>query len=199
MSSQALIDKIIRTAEGEAELITDEIIKRAGESERIILGKVDAECAEIRKAAEEKAAQIKRTSALLSELDARKAALRAKRDVMDRAYGEAFDRLVSLDTEKRIPFIRSLILKYAPDSVITLTLTEVDRRYFDEASVRSIEKELADKFGRTSRITVSEKPAKFKGGVFMESAISDVDASFEAIFEELRRGTEAEVSRILFD
>ena len=199
MSSQALIDKIIRTAESEAELITDEILKRAGESERIILGKADAECADIRKAAEEKAAQIKRTSALLSELDARKAALRAKRDVMDRAYGEAFDRLVSLDTEKRIPFIRSLIIRYAPDSVITLTLTEVDRRYFDVAYVGSIEKELADKFGRTARITVSEKPAKFKGGVFMESAVSDVDASFEAIFEELRRGTEAEVSRILFD
>jgi vacuolar-type H+-ATPase subunit E/Vma4 len=32
----------------------------------------------------------------------------------------------------------------------------------------------------------------------MESASSDVDASFEALFEELRRDTEAEVSRILF-
>lgn len=198
MSSQALIDKIIRTAEGEAELITDEILKRAGESERIILGKADAECAGIAKAADEKAAQIKRTSALLCELDARKAALHAKREVMDEAYREAFERLAALPTEKRIPFLRALIVKYAPDPVITITLTEVDGRYFDEASVRSIEKELADKFGKTARITVSDKPAKFKGGVFMESAVSDVDASFEALFDDIRRGTEAEVSRILF-
>lgn len=198
MSTQALIDKIIRTAEGEAEVITDEILKRAGEAERIILGKADAECAEITKAAEEKAAQIKRTSALLSELEARKAALHAKREIMDEAYASAFGRLAMLDTEKRIPFIRALIVKYAPDPVVTLTLTEVDRRYFDEAAVGSLEAELSGKFGKPSRITVSDKPAKFKGGVFMESASSDVDASFEALFEELRRDTEAEVSRILF-
>ena len=198
MSSQALIDKIIRTAEVEAEMITDEIIKRAGEVEQIILSKSEAECSEITAAAEDKADQIMRTSSLLSELDARKAALHAKREVMDEAYGKAFDRIVALEPEQRIEFIRGLIVKYAPAPVITLTLTKEDRAFFDAGSVSSLERELSDKFGKSARISISDKPAKFKGGVFMESEVSDADASFEALFSELRRGTEAEVSRILF-
>ena len=198
MSSQALIDKIIRTAEGEAELITDEIIKRAGEVEQIILSKADAECSEILKSAGEKADQITRTSSLLSELDARKAALHAKREVMDEAYGKAFDRLVSLEPGKRIKFIRGLIIKYAPAPEVTLTLTKEDKEYFDAEAVTSIESELSGKFGKPARVTVSGKPAKFKGGVFMESEVSDADASFEALFADLRNGTEAEISRILF-
>lgn len=198
MSSQALIDKIIRTAEGEAELITDEILKRAGQSEQIILSKADAECSEILKAAEEKAARITRTSALISELDARKAALHAKREVMDEAYAKAFDRLCGLQPEKRVAFIRKLILKYAPAPEITLTLTKDDAPYFDAQTVAAIERELSDKFGKSSAVKVSGKAGKFRGGVFMESKVCDVDASFEALFEELRRGTEAEVSRILF-
>ncbi len=198
MSSQALIDKIIRTAEGEAELITDEIIKRAGEVEQIILSKADAECSEILKAAKEKADQITRTSSLLSELDARKSALHAKREVMDEAYGKAFDRLVSLEPGKRIKFIRGLIIKYAPAPEVTLTVTKEDREYFDAETVRSIESELSDRFGKPAAVKVSDKPAKFKGGVFMESEVSDADASFEALFSDLRNGTEAEVSRILF-
>lgn len=198
MSSQALIDKIITTAENEAELITVEMLKRAGEVESIILSKSDAECSEIIKSAEDKAGQIRKTSALLSELDARKAALHAKREVMDEAYGKAFERLAALEPEKRTSFIRGLIIKNAPSPVITLTLTDGDRRYFGAEVLASLERDLSDKFGKEARVTVSDRPAEFRGGAFIESAVCDVDVSFEALFEELRRDTEAEVCRILF-
>lgn len=198
MSSKALTDKILRTAEGEAEAITAEILKRAGENERLILSKADAECKLTTDAAEEKAEQIKRTASLMAELDARKAQLHAKREVADEAYKKAFEKLLGLPDGKRYEFICGLIKKYAPAPVITVTLAEGDKRLFEDGSLSELEAALSLRFDAPSKITVSDKPAKFRGGVFMESDISDVDASFEALFEELKRETEAKVSRILF-
>ena len=83
MSSQALIDKILKTAEEEAEQITDDIIQRAAENEKLMLSKAEAECARIKKESDEKCAQIKRISELNSNLEARKARLHARRALLE--------------------------------------------------------------------------------------------------------------------
>ena len=113
MSSQALIDKIIKTAEAEAEQITDEILRRAADNEKTMLEKASAEVARINKESDEKCAQVKRISELTSGLEARKARLHARRTVLEEAFSEAYGMMLSLPDEKRLEYIKMLIVLFS--------------------------------------------------------------------------------------
>ena len=122
MSQQALIDKIIKAAEKEAEEITNEILARAADNEKLSLSKAESDCAAIKKAAEEKCAQIKRTSELTSSLTARKAKLHARRQIMAYLYDvpepkkadESKSEYKERTKDNAHPVVEKLFREYAP-------------------------------------------------------------------------------------
>lgn len=193
MSSQALIDKIIKTAEAEAEQITDEILRRAADNEKTMLEKASAEVARINKESDEKCAQVKRISELTSGLEARKARLHARRTVLEEAFSEAYGMMLSLPDEKRLEYIKKLIVKYAPAKSLTVKVSEKDLALFDEKARSDIKAALGD----NADITF-EADKKIKGGAYLISKLSDVDATLDAVFEELHDKYEAEADLILF-
>lgn len=197
MSSKALTDKIIRTAQDEAEQITEDAIRRAAESEKIIIGKAETECGSIAEQAKEKAALNIRTAELMSGLDARKAALHARREVIDRAYKEAARLLVNLPDADRLALIKKLIIKYAPEPRFTITLASADSGLLNARDIAQLQAELSGKFGE-AEISLAEPSADFCGGVYMTGEKTDVDATYEAIFAELHESCESEVADILF-
>ncbi|MBO4422626.1 MAG: V-type ATP synthase subunit E [Clostridia bacterium] len=196
MSSQALIDKIISAAEAEAEQITNEILRRAGENEKLMLDKADADCSGIAAAANEKSEQIKRIAELTSGLEARKARLHARRTVLDEAFGAAYKKVLELDGDKRSDFIRSLIVKYSPSNDVRVLLSEADLPVA-EGMKAELEAALSEKFGAPANVCF-KADAKIDGGVYMSSERSDVDATLGAIFGELRERYEAEADAVLF-
>ena len=193
MSSQALIDKIIKTAEAEAEQITDEILRRAADNEKTMLDKAEAEVARINKVSDEKCAQIKRISELTSGLQARKAKLHARRTVLEEAFAEAYKMILSQPDQKRLEYIKKLIIKYAPDKKLTVKVAENDLPLLDEKAKADIKEAL----GADAELTF-EADKKIKGGVYLISELSDVDATLDSIFEELHDKYEAEADMILF-
>ena len=193
MSSQALIDKIIKTAEAEAEQITDEIIRRAADNEKTMIDKAEAEVARIKKESDEKCAQIKRISSLTSGLEARKARLHARRTVLEEAFDCAYQMMLSQPDETRLDYIKKLIAKYAPSSKLTVYLSEKDLLLIDEKAKADIKASL----GNDADVRFNADK-KIKGGVYLCSELSDVDATLDAVFEELHDKYEAEADRILF-
>lgn len=193
MSSQALIDKIIKTAEAEAEQITDDILGRAAANEKSTLDKAEAEVARIKKESDEKCREIKRIAELTSGLDKRKARLHARRAVLDEAFSDAYNRMLSLPNEKRLEYIKKLIIKYAPAKKLTALVSENDLPLMDGKA----ETDIISSLGADADIEfVSDK--NIKGGVYLKSELSDVDATLDAIFEELRVKYEAKADAALF-
>ncbi len=196
MSTNALIEKIMKTAEAEAEQITNEIMLRAAENEKLSLSKADEDCAAAYKVAEEKCAQIKRTAELTSGLSGRKAKLHAHRELLDEAFSEAYDRIKNADDGFRLSFIENMIVKYAQDAKITASVAEKDLSLIT-AKKAEIEAALTGKFGKASSVEfVSD--AKIPGGVYMSSLLCDVDCTLDSVFEELRGKYEAEADKLLF-
>lgn len=193
MSSQALIDKILETANSEAEQITDEIIQRAAENEKTMLEKAEAEVARIKKDSAEKCAQIKRISELTSGLEARKARLHARRTVLEEAFDQAYNAMLSQPDDKRLEYIKKLIKKYAPSPRLTVRLSEKDLPLIDKTAEADIKAAL----GADADVRF-EADKTVKGGVYLSSQLSDVDATLDQIFDELHDRYEAEADRILF-
>lgn len=192
MSSQALIDKILKTAEAEAEQITDEILRRAGENEKLILSRAAADCEATAKEAAAKCEQIKRISELTSGLAARKARLHARRELLDEAFGQAYSKVMSLPDEKRRAYILKLIGKYAPAQTVGARVAKRDLPLFDGESF-----ETASADGGKISVSLCADDG-IKGGVYMTSADADVDCTIDAIFAELREKYEAEADRMMF-
>ena len=193
MSSQALIDKILKTAEEEAEQITDDIIQRAAENEKLMLSKAEAECARIKKESDEKCAQIKRISELNSNLEARKARLHARRALLDEAFASAYGMMLALPDEKRLEYVKKLIIKYAPSPKLAVRISEKDLPLIDDSAKAEIKAAL----GAGAEISF-EADNNIPGGVYLCSELSDVDATLDAIFEELHEKYEAEADRMMF-
>jgi vacuolar-type H+-ATPase subunit E/Vma4 len=189
MSSQALIDKIIKTAENEAEQITDEILKRAGENEKLTLDKAAADVAAIKKRSDEKCAQIKRIAGLTSGLEARKARLHARREVIDSAFDKAYKKMTEQPDNERAAFLKRIIEKYAPAGCKSISVAEADLPL-----CKDLQKELPESLSGAA----FEADGRISGGAYMKSDECDVDATLDAVFEELREKYEAEADKLLF-
>ena len=182
MSSQALIDKILVQADAEAEQITDEILRRAGENEKLTLERAAAECKTTESDSERECAQILRIAELNSGLQSRKALLHARRELLDEAFGRAYRKVLSLKGAERVSFLCGLIKKHAPAKTFTACVSPEDAAALAEA-VPGLD------------VRASED---IKCGVYMISDDADVDCTVDAIFEELREKYEAQADAIMY-
>ncbi len=192
MSSQALIDKIMKTAENEAEQITNDILRRAGENEKLIFDRVNAEKDAILKESQARCEQIKKIAHLTSGLAARKARLHTRRELLDLAFGQAYSDMLALPDDKRRSYIERLAAKYAPADKITARVSKKDLPLFDNGVLTV---NTAD--GRTVIAALSEDE-HIKGGIYMSSPEADTDCTLDSVFAELREKYEAEADRIMF-
>lgn len=196
--SQALIDKILKTAHTEAEEIEKEAMKRAAASENVILKRGTERADAVLKTAEQDAAQEIKTANLMCELEKRKAVLKTKRDIISTVYDKAFDKLCALSTEEKTEFLYSVITKNAPESVITLTVPASEKQIYTPAFIKRLEDGISERMSAEAKVTLSDTPADFKGGVLMTGEKCDVDASFEQIMSDARDLYENDISEMLF-
>ena len=101
--------------------------------------------------------------------------------------------MLGLPDEKRLDYIKKLIAKYAPSPKLTVLLSEKDLPLIDEKAKADIKASL----GAGAEVSF-EADKKIPGGVYLCSELSDVDATLDAVFEELHDKYEAEADRIMF-
>lgn len=122
-----------------------------------------------------------------AELTARKDLLAGKRGLIDRAYGEAYARIRSLDGEKRRGLLKKLLLREC----------EGNERVDPAAKDRALIGELIGEVGY-SGLTLGGNDPDITDGFTLVGPNYRKNCSFAALMEEVRQLTESEAAAKLF-
>lgn len=185
---QAIIDRIISSAQAQAKSIVDEALKNAENVNNAAKEKVrdlSAEQKEITKTDAENLVVRRQT---VARLDANKLLLGARRDVINGIYEKALDILCALPESDYVAFIEKLLVKYAESGDVVIFSSAC--RFTDKLKKLSV---IANK-----NLKISEKSGAFSGGLILESGICDKNLTFEAILSEERERGEGSISEELF-
>ena len=188
------IENIIARISEEAEKSAAQIIRRAEEEARAITeeykAKSDAIKREIsergQKTADERMARISGAG----ELDARKAALARKQELISDAFEAAVKKLESLDDAERVKVLVRLALSAADGGPGEIILSKRDSA--------SIGEKVLSGCSENKNITLSDETREIGGGLILRTGKAEVNCSFRALAFELRDELSIAVADILF-
>ena len=202
MGAEAIIEKIRKNAAEEAASLRKQGEERAAAAEKQIIDAASAE-EEILRNAKAAAADLERREQLMTGLETRKNTLASRREVIDEAFQKALSDLCALPEERWAALIRRIVLEAAETGRETLLVPEADlsryRKPFagDTSMLEQLNAALKEK-GLAGELTLSETPAKIRGGVLLSGEKYDVNGSFEMLLSLVREDCEREIYHILY-
>lgn len=194
-----------------AESILERIDQGSRETTAGILREAQAKAEAIRKASEEKIAagrenalEQARLEALalddrmrrMALLDARKAMLAVKREVLDEAFTSALKKMEAMSDEQARAFGLALLLEAAHGDETLETgdaIAWCDQSFVDEANAA------LQAVGRLGTITLSSQTRRVSSGFVLIRGGMEINCSFAAALESRRTDLEAEVAGLLFE
>lgn len=193
--AEALLSRILADAEQEGEKLMAEA---NAEAEKIKLSS-EKNCQALIDEAEKKAEIIRadtleksRTNAALA---ARKNTLKAKRELLDRAFELAYSRMINTTGEKRNALIERLI-KTEAEGGETVIPSKADLDAV-KAAAESVNKELLAK-GKQA-LTVAEPDDGIEAGFILKAKAYEKNCSFSALLTRVRAEEESNAAKILFN
>ncbi len=179
--AQAEIDRVLGEARAEAEKITAKYKAQA-----------DAEAADLdaknRKAAAEREERLAGTA----QMEARKAALAAKQEMVEKAYELALQKLCSLPEEKYTAVLAELLIQASSSGKEEVIFSEADRRKVGKAAVEKANKDSGKK------LTLSGETRPIQGGFILRSENVEVNCAFDTLVRLQKAETAGEVVKKLF-
>lgn len=179
--AQAEIDRVLGEARAEAEKITAKYKAQA-----------DAEAAELdtknRKAAAEREERLAGTA----QMEARKAALAAKQEMVEQAYELALKKLRSLPKDKYTAVLADLLVQASSTGTEEVIFSDKDRREVGQAAVDKANKDGGKK------LTLSGETRSIQGGFILRSENVEVNCAFDTLVRLQRADTAGEVVKKLF-
>jgi len=175
------------------EKIKEEILEKAASAEKEILAEASKKVDEIKKDSSEKIKavqqefnhrlsiekkQIESKEVSLANLESQKLEFETKKEILDKVYKEAFDKIKRMSKKDRSPLIKSLLDKASKEiDVAAVYVNDIDKEFVDESASLDTE-----------------------GGVICETKDGNVriDYTFKTLFEDLKEKTIKEVSKLLF-
>ena len=203
MGAEAIIEKIRKNAAEEAASLRKQGEERAAAAEKQIIDAASAEAEEILRNAKAAAADLERREQLMTGLETRKNTLASRREVIDEAFQKALSDLCALPEERWAALIRRIVLESAETGRETLLVPEADlsryRKPFagDVSMLEQLNAALKEQ-GLAGELTLSETPAKIRGGVLLSGEKYDVNVSFEMLLSLVREDCEREIYHILY-
>lgn len=193
------IDKILNEIKSDAEKEAAEIISAAEKAAEEKKAKAKAQCDEYTAAADEKLArkleeENKKTESQCEQLEKLKM-LKTKQEIIEGVLDKAKERLVNQSDDKYFENIYVLIKKYvqAEDGTLLLNAKDLDRKPADfDKEVTTIAKDCG------GTLELSETAADIDGGFIIKYGNIEINASFDAIFEENKDELIDKVNGILF-
>lgn len=191
MSKEAIIDKILADASNKA----NSFVAQQQEKADAILAEAAAECRDYLYRSQSEAAQaandVLARSKAVAELDAKKLLLKAKRELLDRVFTRALEKLVSLDAKKRKKLLTGMLQQAEDGDVITASINEKD----------IITPAVIEKFAKSKKISLSLNPeyGDFAGGLILSGGGVDKNLTYEMEIANLRDSLETEVAKQLFE
>ncbi len=191
MEKKNLTDYIVSKGKEEAKQIKAEADKAALKVERDILNKAEEEAKRIILSASTEADYKVSTLEMTQEIERRKALLRAKSEVINEVFQQAYQKIKNLPDKEFLSLIISLIKKekYSGNEEIMVNKEEFNKY---EALIPKINQELKTEF------KLSKKPALIDSGFLMVGKYYDLNFDFMELINEVRREYESKLSEELF-
>jgi V/A-type H+-transporting ATPase subunit E len=126
----------------------------------------------------------------IAMLEVRKWILKAKKDVLDKAFEKALERLLQLKKDKYLKIIDGM-LEYAEDGDI-VCISEKDKRTITKKFITDYA------VSRGIKLNVSSESVNIDAGLILISTALEKDLSFKSELSLLRDEIESEIALILF-
>ena len=185
-------DRLIASIMEDAQAQADALEAQAAEEAAAIRKKLDEDREKLRKEFSERAeaerADTIRRAVTNAELEGRKELLAKKRELIDRAYSEAYDRLCGMQGAERDRILKKL-LRTECEGGETICPASADR----EALSR-----LVGACG-VPGLTLGNTQGGIQGGFVVKGSNFIKDCSFKALMESVRSETLERVAEILFE
>lgn len=179
--AQAEIDRVLGEARAEAEKITARYKAQA-----------DAEAAELDAKNKKAAAEREERLAGTAQMEARKAALAAKQEMVEQAYALALKKLRSLPEDKYTAVLADLLVQASSTGKEEVIFSDKDRREVGQAAVDKANKDGGKK------LTLSDETRSIQGGFILRSENVEVNCAFDTLVRLQRAETAGEVVKKLF-
>lgn len=179
--AQAEIDRVLGEARAEAERITAKYKAQA-----------DAEAAELDAKNKKTAAEREERLAGTAQMEARKAALAAKQEMVEQAYELALKKLRSLPKDKYTAVLADLLVQASSTGKEEVIFSDKDRREVGQAAVDKANKDGGKK------LTLSGETRSIQGGFILRSENVEVNCAFDTLVRLQRAETAGEVVKKLF-
>lgn len=171
--------EIIAAAEAEVRAMREEYAKKSEHIRDKILGRGKT-------VAEEKGQRMESAAAL----EARKAILAKKQELIGRAFDEAARELSSLSGEEKAEVLSRLALRAANGGAGEIILSEKEKAEIGELVIK--------KCAQNRGIILSEETREISDGLIFRDGKSEVNCTFAFLASQLREPMSREIADILF-
>lgn len=192
-----LKEKIISEAAGQAEKVLAEAKKRA---EEIVAGaqkQADVRKKLILEQAQLQAEERRRRARTIAELDARKALLGAKEELIEDTFRQALARLGALQSAELRDVLRPMLLAAAQSGKEEIIVSAGGRELFTPEFIAAVNKALEEQ-GKQGGLILSDETREIQSGFILRSGEVEINNSFESILRMQRDQLEPEVAAALF-
>ena len=140
------------------------------------------------------AAEREERLASMAQMEAKKAELAIKQEMLTRAFDLALEKLCALPDEQYTEFLASLAAKAASTGKETVILSQKDRTRVGKAVVTKAN----ELIGAGGALTLSEKTRPIKGGLILSDGAVEFNCTFETMIRLKKTEMAGEVASILF-
>ena len=140
------------------------------------------------------AAEREERLASMAQMEAKKAELAIKQEMLTRAFDLALEKLCALPDEQYTEFLATLAAKAARTGKETVILSQKDRTRVGKAVVTKAN----ELIGAGGALTLSEKTRPIKGGLILSDGAVEFNCTFETLIRLKKTEMAGEVASILF-
>lgn len=181
---QREIDAINAKAHAEAEAIAARYQEQAQKESAALLTKGQRDADE----------RVERLGSV-ARLEAKKAILAAKQEMVGKAFDLALEQLCALPEEKYVALLSKLAAGAAKSGREQVALSQKDRTRYGKRVVTGANELL----GAKGSLTLAEEVRPIKGGLILQGDRTEVNCSFETLVRLQREELAAQVAQVLFE
>lgn len=185
--AQTEADAVIAAAEKEAQAIIDSAKAQAKEESEAII-----------KASNDKETVIIEHISDTAELEGKKLILRAKQEMLDEIFKEAFSRLKNLKDQEYILFLSKMAAQASLSGTEEIILSDKDKSKVG-AQVLKGANELLSQKGKKAALVLSSAARNIDGGLILKAGDIETNCSLDVLYNIIRSDMAAETAVKLFN
>lgn len=196
MALQAIINKIIQDARGEAEKITSQAKKQAQELKEEKRQRIGQITASAERQAKIKSVEEKNKVLSAAKLQQRQDLLAEKQELIEETFRKALEEINKMQTGEYRKFIKRLLFKAVEDGDEKVIISQGEKR-ITQKLLEEVNSKLKEN-GKRGELKLSPERRKMQGGFVLQKGRFEINCSLEESFASVREELASEVAKELF-